>query len=666
MSANQQIGRCAMTRKDSASQTIKDAIIDRLHWLATSSLCSIDRSLAHAGAVPAVLLACLCSPAHAGLDASGLRYAVEITPVSDAVVDAAVERASLLAALADDEPVSAVALIARADADRFRIDDVLRSFGYYDAVIDMQIDGVALADAMLPEVLASGIGDRAVTVKVRIDTGPLYRLAVITIDDDPPGSAASAIDLRAGEPADAARVLAAGAAMLDALREDGYALATVPSPQAEVDHRTRTMDVTYRVETGPQVAIGTIELTGLERLRDAYVRRRLGLAMGDPYSPSRLEQARRDLLASDALIAARIIPATTTDADGRLPLRVAVVERKRRTIRLAGAYASDDGASLLLGWTHRNLLGRAERLSIRGEIGTIDGASRDNLDYAVDLSLRLPDRWRQDLDLALDLGAVRESLTAYDRDAVTIGGALERRLSPRLSVALGAAFERSRITQDGPAEDFRLLSLPMSLSWDSTDDALAPRRGLRLNAQLVPVPWVHGDGEPFTRARLTAAGYLDLARLRASDMPADAGAGPARSLIAARVAVARIIGAAASDVPPDWRLYAGGAGSVRGYPYQAIGPRTAGNAPAGGNLSLEASLELRRRIGGRWGLAAFVDVGSVTADGLPALGGAKVGVGVGIRFHTVIGALRADLAVPLEPYPGDAPAQLYLGIGEAF
>lgn len=643
------------------------------------------RGGAGVGVVLALLLLGLWLPWSARPDVSGLRYEIEIAPTGHAAMDAAIERASLLAALRDDEAVVPFALIARAQADRWRIDDVLRSFGYYDAVIDVQLDGQDPADPLLAEALAAREGSGSLPVIIRIDTGPLYRLAEIRIDDGVPEAVQSAVDLRIGEPAEARRVLSAGTAMLAALREDGFAFARVPPPQATVDHRNRSMAVRYVVEPGPQVAVGGIEITGLARLREGFVRRRLGLAPGEPYSPSRLEQARRDLLASDAVAAARVTPATALDADGRLPLTIAVVERKLRTLRFRGAFASDEGGSLLLGWTHRNLFGGAERLSVQGEIGAIDRASRDSLDYAAGASLRLPDRWRRDLDLVFDLDAVSESLNAYDRDAVTAGAGLELRLSPRLAVAFGAAAERARIAQDGPAEDFRLLSLPLMIGWDGTDAPQGPRRGLRLEARLVPVPWVQsdgpGDGQAFVRADLAASGYLDLTRLGAGSATPDAAAAaddgdalrkraPAAprpdTVIAGRLALGRIIGAQARAVPADWRLYAGGAGSVRGYPYQSIGPRRASNAPAGGDSLLEASLELRRRLGGPWGVVAFADAGSVTADRLADLGGFRVGAGLGVRFHTVIGPLRADLAVPLDPYPGDSPVQLYLGIGQAF
>lgn len=603
-------------------------------------------------------------------DNVALGYHLEIQSSGTPAIDDAVARASLLMRLRDEGPVPPIALVARAEADRVRIDEALRSLGYYDAVIAIQIDGVDVSEPRLAETLAARSDETGVAIEVRIDKGPLYRLGEARLEGDIPPAIATVFDLRRGEPAEAGRVLAAGAALLEALREDGFALAEVSPPLATVDHRTRDMSVIYRVDPGSRVAIGVIEFNGLERLTDKFARRRLGLMPGDAFSPSRLEQARRALVASPAVAAARIQPAAATAADGRLPLQVRVVEAKRRSLRVAGSFATEDGASLLLGWTHRNLFGRAEQLDVRTKIGGLTtGQARDAMDYAAGVSLRWPDRWRRDLDLSLDLAAVSESLNAYDRDSLTFGGQFAQRLTPRLSLAWGMAVERARVTQDGQTTDFHLLSLPTRLDWDSTDNVRAPRQGWRLRVDLVPVPWVHGEAEPFTRARVTATGYLDLAadRRSAGNMASGAsGSTASNTLLAGRVTLGGLLGAAASDVPPDWRFYAGGAGSVRGYPLQSIGPRTARGDPAGGDLLIEGSIELRRRLHGPWGLVAFVDGASVSANDLPRVDGTKLGVGLGLRFHTVIGPLRADLAFALAPYPDDSPVQLYLGIGEAF
>ena len=42
------------------------------------------------------------------------------------------------------------------------------------------------------------------------------------------------------------------------------------------------------------------------------------------------------------------------------------------------------------------------------------------------------------------------------------------------------------------------------------------------------------------------------------------------------------------------------------------------------------------------------------------------GAGLGVRYATAIGPIRADVAFPLKKLPGDSGYGLYIGIGQAF
>jgi translocation and assembly module TamA len=87
----------------------------------------------------------------------------------------------------------------------------------------------------------------------------------------------------------------------------------------------------------------------------------------------------------------------------------------------------------------------------------------------------------------------------------------------------------------------------------------------------------------------------------------------------------------------------------------------------GGRGLLEVSGELRMRVSQSFGLVGFVDAGLVTEN--PALGGktdVRTGVGVGLRYYTGIGALRADLAAPINRRDEDSIVALYIGIGQSF
>jgi translocation and assembly module TamA len=137
-------------------------------------------------------------------------------------------------------------------------------------------------------------------------------------------------------------------------------------------------------------------------------------------------------------------------------------------------------------------------------------------------------------------------------------------------------------------------------------------------------------------------------------------------VVAGRIKAGSIFGGSTSQIPGSRRFYAGGGGSVRGYAYQAIGPRYADNTPIGGSSVLEASLELRQKIGERWGVVAFVDGGAVGTAQFPTGDQFSAGVGVGVRYDLGFGPIRADVAIPLDRREGDPAFQIYLSIGQSF
>ena len=111
-------------------------------------------------------------------------------------------------------------------------------------------------------------------------------------------------------------------------------------------------------------------MTGLDRLQEDYVLRRLGLSPASPLARPGWRRPAGPAGGRGARLGAAH-PGTTPDAQGRLPLTLEVAERPPRVMRFAGAWSSDEGATLSTSWTHRNLFGRAEQLTLRGEVGRL-------------------------------------------------------------------------------------------------------------------------------------------------------------------------------------------------------------------------------------------------------------------------------------------------------
>jgi len=128
------------------------------------------------------------------------------------------------------------------------------------------------------------------------------------------------------------------------------------------------------------------------------------------------------------------------------------------------------------------------------------------------------------------------------------------------------------------------------------------------------------------------------------------------------------IRAPADRIAPTRRFYAGGGASVRGYSYQAIGPRDLNNDPVGGRSIGEISLEARFRFGSldQFGIVQFIDAGIISPDPWPSTKEVRVGAGLGFRYYSNFGPIRIDVGTPINPQAGDPRLGVYVSLGQAF
>ncbi len=584
-------------------------------------------------------------------------YTVDLPPTGEAALDQALKDSSNLISLRENAPVGPFALVSRARDDQARLGDALSSFGHYAAKIRVQIAGRALDDPSLPAALdAAGA---AVPVTITIEPGPVFKLRRVTLPASTPPEGRAALKLESGQPAIAADVLAAQGRVLDALRKSGHALAKVGTPAVTLDPAAQVLDVSYAVDAGPRVDLGPITVDGLDRVKPAFVQRRLLVHPGEQFDPDKIELARQDLASLGVFATVRARAADTLDPAGDLPLAFDVTERPRHAVGVTAAYSTDLGASLGGTWSHRNLFGEAEQLNLGAAVTQLGGRSTRGIGYNATAALIKPDVWARNQTVTVSLQAVKESLDAYDRTAVLGGVALARKFSQSWTASVGVQAQQSQITQERVTRDYTLLGLPVGVRYDSTgpEGLFEPTHGIKAALTVTPttslVQTQGSGGAFFTIAQATGSTYVNLGA-------------PGRSVIALRGLVGTIQGATTFQVPPDQRFYAGGGGTVRGYKYQSIGPRFASNRPTGGTTVAAATVEYRQRIGESFGAAVFLDAGQVGTSGSPFGGGVRAGAGVGARYYTAIGPIRLDVAVPLNKQRGDDTFELYIGIGQAF
>lgn len=320
-----------------------------------------------------------------------------------------------------------------------------------------------------------------------------------------------------------------------------------------------------------------------------------------------------------------------------------------------GAYSTIEGSGVDAIWTHFNLLGRADTTTLTARLYDIQ--------QVLDLELDLPDWTRADQTLKLGVDGLNERTPAYNDSGGGARVAVERRWNKTSSVTLGGYLDYVSLSEkeavnpeSTPIGEKLNLFIPtglVALSLDHSNDILDPTRGWRFKVRAEPT-WVTGDRTvTYLKTQAQLSGYLPVT-------------GDDSTVLAARLELGSILGGSIPAVPGDRRFYSGGGGSVRGFAYQAVGPRLSDNTPEGGLSLAEASFEVRHRLSAQWGAVAFVDAGSVGSTSTPDFRNGGVGAGVGLRYNFGFGPMRLDVATPLNPRQGDARVQVYISIGQAF
>jgi translocation and assembly module TamA len=585
--------------------------------------------------IPLALLM-LAARAVAAAEGEGGAYMVEITGIEDKRLAELIDQVSVLKSRADRPPQSDAALRRRIAEDRERVGEALRSEGYYQSAYDAQVDR-----SVEPMV-----------VRVEIKPGPLYQIGRFDaklVEGDPALlTEAERQKLPvSGKPARAPEIVAAESRLLASLAERGHPFAKTVERRVVVDHAAKAVEVTLSIDAGPPAVFGKLELEGLDDVKARYVRRQVTWKEGEPYDQRKVDETRRALVRTGLFDSVRIGEPAAAEAGERVPMAVTLDESEHRSIGASASYATDVGVGGTVFWEHRNLFGSAERLNLAAEASELRWALRGTFGKP-----QFPTR-RDTFNLVSE--AKDERLDAYDARGASTTVGVTRGFGGGVSASLGLGTELTRITDNADTKTFFLLSLPAQIAYDTTDAPLDPTRGLRATFGYTPYLDLAGEAGAFHRLLTTIATYFPVIEEQK------------RLVLAARLSVGSLFGAAVTDVPATARFYAGG-GALRGYAYQLAGPLDADKDPVGGKSAIEGSIEARLRITEDFGVVPFLDAGNAYRNAVPDPGGEiRVAAGIGIRYFTSFAPLRADIAFPLNRRKGvDDRFQFYIGIGQAF
>ncbi|MGV3490759.1 MAG: autotransporter assembly complex protein TamA [Devosia sp.] len=583
-------------------------------------------------------------------------YTAELSTTATGSLEATIRNASALIGGQAEPANGAAGLLARARGDYKRILGALYDQGYYGGTISILVGGREAAnlppDTTLP---------KPVDVRLSVDPGPLFHFGRITISNQaPPGVAADdyvqpphEIGFAAGQVARSSLVTGAETLAVEAWEQLGYAEARIADRQVIADHATNLVDVAIVVAPGRQAFLGQVSVQGTDRMDPEFVVQQTGLYPGEEYDPDEIARAERRLARLDVFRAMRVEAAGAIGSDGILPLNVIVEEQAQRRFGAGATYSSIDGVGLEAFHLWRNLFGRAERLRLDAKIAGINvPVDTAEFDYAFGATFTKPGFLNPDNDLVAAVSAERTVLPAYTETSATAKVGLTQYLFDDVTLDGAAYYERSQFEDDFGVRDFSIAGFNAGVVWDARDNPQDATGGF----------YLAGTADPFYEFEHSYFGLRSTAEVRGywSFMEDDA------LVLAARAKIGVLLGPELEEIPPDRLFFAGGGGSVRGYPYRGIGVENPDGTVSGGRYLLEGSAEARYRVTNDIGVVGFVDGGYVAADSFPGLDKLRIGAGIGLRYYTSLGPLRADIAVPLNKQKGDPDYAIYVGIGQAF
>jgi outer membrane protein insertion porin family len=557
------------------------------------------------------------------------------------------------------------------DPDRLNFDkELLRRFYLKNGYIDFEVR--AAKSELAPD--RSGF-----FLTFNISEGERYRVGKITINsqlrnvsgDDLRG----ALELSEGDWYDGDAIGRTVDAMELEVHNRGFAFVEV-KPRINRDPDKHVVDLTFDVGEGPRVYVERIDIVGNTRTKDKVIRREFRLAEGDPLNAEQVRRSRQRLQDLNYFnnVAITTSPGSAPD---KAVLTTTIDEKATGELTLGGGYSTDAGALLDVGLSERNLIGTGVSAGINGVLAqrrsSITGSITDP--YFLDRNLVVGgdvfyietnylgtepyDEKRVGFDVraGYDFNEYLRQVWSYSLVGRTV-----------FNVAPNASFF---IEQEA---GYTLLSqVSQAITYDHRDSKVDPHTGYLIGLG-TDVAGLGGNAH-FVRGNLNGQYFIPLDRFTGNG---DWG-----------VSLTGNLGYLWNEGQQEQiidRFFLGG-DNLRGFQIGGAGPHDAITGdPLGGRLIWTESTELHYPlpISADIGLSgrAFVDVGGlsqasfqnkgvcVETTGVPcvivASAEPRVGIGVGLSWHTQFGLLNIDLTPFVIKQPKDQTQIFRFGFGTRF
>lgn len=509
-------------------------------------------------------------------------------------------------------------LYDRADTE---VGKALQPYGYYEAHSSGTIKQVG-KDWRVTLHVVPGEPVNVTSVDIQMDAAAAALRPI--------RSARRNVEKLKGHRLDDAAYDAARDGLSNALTANGYLDAKLTVHRVEVSSSEHSAAVHLAWEAGRRYRYGKVDFEG-SQFHPGFLDRYVPFKTGDYFDQSQLLALQQALNGADYFSAVNVIPEADTAKDGVVDVKVQLVPAKR-TIYTSGLFVGTDTGFGIRGGIEQRWVNKYGH-KWKNDIVLAQRLKTVSSQY----SIPLPGDNQRSLNFGVNFRDAN-TITSQSRTLELVANETElwhewvRTVGLHALTGTFSVGKRPDEPESTPGVEHghsTLIYAEGSLSRKVADNLDFVRRGWSLSFD----------------ARSTAGDLLSTARF--SQVSADAKwirAFWRNNRLILRGDVGHVWTSNFDALPPQLRFFAGGDQSIRGYPFQALGPQNSYGRVIGGDSMVIASATVEHYFTPRWGIATFVDAGNAF-NGVAVH--PKVGTGIGVRWRSPVGMVRVDIGTPI-------------------
>lgn len=468
-----------------------------------------------------------------------------------------------------------------------------------------------------------------------ISPGPLLKIKNLDIKIEGPGKSDPIIQkfiedfpLSPGQVLIAENYENAKEALFQVVNNQGYLKAILEKKEIRVNLKTYSADITLHLNTGSRYYFGHISFAQ-SAFAPSFLKRFVSIQEGEPFSSLKLLNFQQNLSKSRYFKSVIVNPEFDQVEDNHIPTSVQVTLPKSQQYNIGVGYGTFTGPRLTLGTDLRRISDAGQHFSAQMKLSSV--LSGLAAKYYIPGDNPLTDQYTLGLNVQRFVpkngSSISETLSA---------GYLKTKDKWNHTVTLN--FLNDRYSENNqPLRNSHLLYPSYTISRLSTDDALNPRFGSSINLT------VQGATDEIAS---TTNFFQTQSKAKYIFSPTE----ESKVILAANLGYTIVKDL--NQLPLTMNFFAGGLNSIRGYPYDSIGP---------GRYLRVGSAEIQHKIVGNWSLAAFYDIGTASDHFNDSL---NVGDGLGVIYSSMIGPIK--VYVGRAETKDDKPLSLEFSIGPDF